>query len=200
MSSDSSAPKYPAWAGSRWFARGLEWLTMRQPYALAIGVAFQASFLPAIMVPPLITLATGETILLRVVPLDPRDLFRGDYVTLSYEINRPGWDPSKTWNANSPQMDRMKNMQGKPVYVLLKSDDDGQHWRSNGYQFVPPTAGKFIRGTVTGYGWVRFGIEQYYVQEGQGHDYEKAVRDKKLSAEIALDKNGSAQLKRLIIE
>jgi uncharacterized membrane-anchored protein len=30
---------------------------------------------------------TGEKIMLRVEPVDPRDLFRGDYVSLSYEIS-----------------------------------------------------------------------------------------------------------------
>jgi uncharacterized membrane-anchored protein len=30
---------------------------------------------------------TGETIYLRARPVDPRDLFRGDYVVLAYEID-----------------------------------------------------------------------------------------------------------------
>ncbi len=30
----------------------------------------------------------GKTVLLQVVPVDPRDLFRGDYVTLGYDISR----------------------------------------------------------------------------------------------------------------
>ena len=47
---------------------------------------------------------------------------------------------------------------------------------------------------------MEFGIEQYFVQEGTGHVYEKAFHEKKLSAEVAIDKNGSAQIKRLIIE
>ncbi|MFA6177031.1 MAG: GDYXXLXY domain-containing protein, partial [Phycisphaerae bacterium] len=32
-------------------------------------------------------LRTGKTIYLRTVPIDPRDLFRGDYVRLQYEIS-----------------------------------------------------------------------------------------------------------------
>ena len=38
----------------------------------------------------LYTTATGTEILLKTAPVDPRDLFRGDYVTLSYEINTIG--------------------------------------------------------------------------------------------------------------
>jgi len=42
-------------------------------------------------------LMTGEACYLRVRPVDPRDLFRGDYVVLGYDINqilvRPGAEP-----------------------------------------------------------------------------------------------------------
>ena len=34
------------------------------------------------------TLRTGREIVLKTVPVDPRDLFRGDYVTLRYDISR----------------------------------------------------------------------------------------------------------------
>jgi uncharacterized membrane-anchored protein len=200
MSSDASASKYPIGVGARWLTHGLDWLTRHERYVVAVGIAFQVVFLAAMMVRPLITLATGETILLRIVPVDPRDLFRGDYVILNYEINRPGWDATKPWDANWAHMDRMKNKEGQPIYVLLEPEADGKHWRSTSYQFEPPSEGKFIRGTVSGVGSIKFGIEQYFVEEGQGHDYEKAAREKKLSAEVALDKNGSAQIKRLIIE
>jgi len=33
------------------------------------------------------TLRTGTEMILRIEPVDPRDLFRGDYVTLNYEIS-----------------------------------------------------------------------------------------------------------------
>ena len=34
------------------------------------------------------TLKTGQEVLLKVQPVDPRDLFRGDYVVLRYDITR----------------------------------------------------------------------------------------------------------------
>ena len=40
------------------------------------------------------TLKTGDEILLKTLPVDPRDLFRGDYVILRYEIG--------TINASKP--------------------------------------------------------------------------------------------------
>jgi uncharacterized membrane-anchored protein len=197
MASDTPTPVSPTWNRLQWLTRGLDWLSGRERYVLTAGVAIQVLFLVAMMVRPLITLSTGDTILLRVAPVDPRDLFRGDYVTLSYTISRPNVKPGDAWQSN---WERMRQMEGKTIYVLLEPEADGKHWQSSGYQFDPPSAGKFIRGTVEGNGLVRFGIEQYFVQEGQGHDYENAVRERKLSAEVALDKNGSAQLRRLIIE
>ena len=64
----------------------------------------------------------------------------------------------------------------------------------------PPASGVFIRGTSQSYGRVTYGIESYYVQEGTGHDYENAVRNRRLWAEVALDRHGNPALRRLVIE
>ncbi|OIO30741.1 hypothetical protein AUJ77_01795 [Candidatus Nomurabacteria bacterium CG1_02_43_90] len=34
------------------------------------------------------TLRTGQEVLLKTLPVDPRDFFRGDYVVLRYDISR----------------------------------------------------------------------------------------------------------------
>ena len=41
------------------------------------------------------TLSQGQKILLKTIPLDPRDLFRGDYVVLNYEISQLNLDSIK---------------------------------------------------------------------------------------------------------
>lgn len=197
MASDASISTAPTPKRSERLWRALDWLAERQRSVLILGVLLQVLFLAAMMMRPLATLATGSTMLLRVIPVDPRDLFRGDYVTLSYEISRPRTKTVDGWTEN---WERLQQMQGNAVYVLLAPEADGKHWQSTGYQLDQPTTGKFIRGTIDGRGLVRFGIEQYFVQEGQGRDYETAVRKKKLSAEVILDDSGYAQLKRLVIE
>jgi uncharacterized membrane-anchored protein len=50
------------------------------------------------------------------------------------------------------------------------------------------------------HGTLQFGIEAYYVQEGTGHRYEQAIRDRKLSAELAVTSGGQAALRALRIE
>jgi len=91
-------------------------------------------------------------------------------------------------------------LRGQTIYVRLEPDADGKHWHSIGYELEPPSEGKFIRGTVMGNATVDYGIEQFFVQEGRGRDYEQAVLDRKLSAEIAVDGDGNSQIKRLVIE
>ena len=53
---------------------------------------------------------------------------------------------------------------------------------------------------ITGPGRLEFGIEAYYLQEGQGSKYEEAMRDHRLAAEIAVTADGRAALLGLRIE
>jgi uncharacterized membrane-anchored protein len=198
MQHDASASELERKAELTWLGSSLDWIREHERLLLAVGVLLQLAVLVTMIVPPLMTLATGEVILLRVVPVDPRDLFRGDFVILSYEISRPDWNP--IWGAKDPTWQDWQRLEGKSIYALLEPEADGRHWRPSGYQLEPPQTGKFIRGRVTEYERAQYGIEQYFVQEGKGREYENAVREHKLSAEVVVDANGNAQLKGLLVE
>lgn len=178
-------------AGAAWLDRRLEWIKDRERAMLIVGVGFQLVVLIAMIVTPFMTLITGDTILLRVVPVDPRDLFRGDYVILSYEFSR--FPPQGIPGLQST------DHQGQTVYVAIVPEEDGKHWRASQFSLQKPSTGKFLRGQIKGWNRIEFGIESYFVQEGEGLRYERAVRNQNLSAEIALDRNGKAVLKRLVI-
>jgi uncharacterized membrane-anchored protein len=154
---------------------------------LAIGAAavLQLLVLVGMILGRTVPYVGEKTVLLQVQPVDPRDLFRGDYVTLGYDISRI---PSG------------KYQPGQPVYVSLVPDPDGRHYHAGEFSVGPFTSGVFIRGTAQSYGRATYGIESYYVQEGTGRDYEDAVRNRRLWAEVALDRNGNPVLRRLIIE
>ena len=47
---------------------------------------------------------------------------------------------------------------------------------------------------------VRYGIESYFVPEGQGKRLEALARDKRMAALIAVDARGNAAIKGLIID
>jgi uncharacterized membrane-anchored protein len=176
----------------------LGWFQSRERKALKFTVLAQLAILVAMIGLRAIPLVTGQTVLVRVQPVDPRDLFRGDYVTLSYDFSRaspanlPGLPESERWGS--------RRTEGRPVYVTLVPDSDRVHWRADKYTMVKPDTGLFLRGQVGRYGSLQFGIESYFVQEGTGHVYERAVREHKLSAELAVTSSGQAALRGLRIE
>ncbi len=181
-----------SFTGLAWLDRSCSVVKNQQRSILFFGAAFQLVVLLTIIATPLHTLMTGDTILLRVVPVDPRDMFRGDYVILSYEFSQVPAKGIKGLNPNDNQ--------GRTVYVTLVPAEDGKHWQASRFTLKKPDTGKFLRGKITDWNRIAFGIESYFVQEGKGLKFEQAARSKNLSAEIALNKNGYAVLKRLLID
>jgi len=171
-------------------------LKSREKGILFGAVVFQVLVLLSMIISHAIPLATGDTILLRVIPVDPRDLFRGDYVILSYgEMSRMMPKEIGAQNYNN-----WREYAGRTVYVSLVPDDDGKHWNPTEASLNRPARGRFICGRIDSWNRIEFGIESYFVEEGKGRDIERAIRDKKVSAEVALTADGKAALKGLNIE
>ncbi|WP_426448545.1 GDYXXLXY domain-containing protein [Paenibacillus sp. S-38] len=113
----------------------------------------------------------GQEIRLRTVPVDPRDIFYGDYVTLSYEISRMD---GALWKETVPPE------RGDTAYVVVKPGADGIAVPVAVYGSKPSlAAGETALKGIVEYGWdrnfesvrqlsVRYGIERYYVPEGTG--------------------------------
>jgi uncharacterized membrane-anchored protein len=127
-------------------------------------------------------LSSGERILLRVQPVDPNDPFRGEYVDLMYPISRLNTRAARA---------------GTTVYVPLRKT--GRAWTGSLVIFDEPSEGTFIRGRVTNSG-IEYGIETFFVEEGQARKYERAIAAGTLYAEVVLDDDGDAQLDELLIE
>jgi uncharacterized membrane-anchored protein len=120
---------------------------------------------------------TGKTYLLKVQPVDPRDLLSGDYVALRYAINT--------------LPDRF-DLSGSniPTYVTLQPS--GTVWEIGDVGEAPPTGDvPYLKGRAFGR-QINYGIERYYVPEGKGR---QVPRD--LYAEIVIRADGTGQLKRL---
>jgi uncharacterized membrane-anchored protein len=160
---------------------------------LAAGVVLQVIVLVSMIAIHAAPLMFGQTVLLRVVPLDPRDMFRGDYVILGYEFNQVPANQIEGLPIDT-------RADGRPVYVTLVLDEDGRHMKPERYSVDRPSSGTYIAGRVEGYNILRFGIEAFYVQEGKGVMYEEAIRDRRLSAEIAVTSRGQAAVRGLILE
>lgn len=138
------------------------------------------------------TLRTGTEVLLAVRPVDPRDLFRGDYVILSYEISRVDAPPS-------PRTEGEQSL--RPIYVQLSVDDEGIAHATD-VTFTPPTKGLFIAGKIIRSRQeevdVEYGIESYFVPEGRGGEIERNLRQ--MHAKVAVDSSGNAVLKGLVFQ
>jgi uncharacterized membrane-anchored protein len=82
---------------------------------------------------------TGDRILFRPVPVDPRDIFRGDYVALAYDMSTIDLDKVRTG-------ERFKR--NDTIYVTLARKDDGPYDLESVSRRMP-SGKRFIRGRVT---------------------------------------------------
>lgn len=96
----------------------------------------------------------GTVIRVRTVPVDPRDLLRGQYLILNYPFSR---------------MDCGPDLQpGQTVWVRLQSR--GPFFEPDGCSTGTPTLTRaagtvLLRGTAAPGGGLRFGIEKYFFPE-----------------------------------
>lgn len=82
--------------------------------------------------------ATGEKILLRTAPVDPRDIFRGDYVSFRYDIST--LDPDGLGVKGSFKSN-------ETVYVILEKNQEGV-FNAESVRRGLPTGKRFIQGRV----------------------------------------------------
>ncbi len=168
-----------------------EWVRSHQRAILFGTIAFQMLVLGSMVFQSTWTLVTGETILLRVVPVDPRDLFRGDYVILGYDFTMKRPEGETQWNESHV---------GREIFVTLAPEEDGKHWQGITVTWTRPTIGTYLRGQVGNDLRNEFSIGQFFLQESKGKEYEDAARSRRLSAEVAITADGTAKLKRLVLE
>ena len=138
------------------------------------------------------TLRSGQEVLLKTRPVDPRDLFRGDYVVLNYEIS--SLDLSNVYS------DYKEFKINDNVYAALKIEN-GYGSVAGVYRNAP--YGLYIKGKIIYSSGsrliVEYGIESYFVPEGKGRDVEQ-YRGKNLDVKVSVDKFGNAVIKSLVVE
>jgi uncharacterized membrane-anchored protein len=140
---------------------------------------------------------TGETIYLKVRPVDPRDLFRGDYVILAYDVSTMA-APEQT-----PARGEMQYVQLEPSPSTVDGVPREYVGVSLGNEPVDGAVNLAGRVEYSGGDQVRlnFGIDALFVQEGTGRPIEDAIRrGAPVYAEIAVTPRGSARVRALIIE
>ncbi len=152
-------------------------------------------------------LKSGREITLPTQPLDPRDIFRGDYVTLGYDIT----SVKKSSTATDPDFNGLER--GAAAYVTLTPAPAGG-WTlahiGTQYPAVVAPGDVVIKGLVKSL-WpsvcagestavLRYGIETYFVPEGMGRALEDQVWAHKIEAIVAVGSDGTAALKGLVVD
>lgn len=133
---------------------------------LAIAVGIQVLIMVLVLVPPLLVRMAGTVVYLETEKMDPRSLFRGDYVILGYTLAQ-GILPADQASEAARRF--------TPVYVTITSERPAR-FVAVGYE--PPVlkpGQACIVGRSRGQGSVDFPqIAQYFVPEGSGHAIESA--------------------------
>lgn len=153
---------------------------------LVLAVAFQVLAVASMVISREWILATGETWVFQTAPVDPRDIFRGDYVRLDYLFSQ----------VSVRQLEEgilEKGLyKGQKVYLSLQRDINGVA-RAGRLTTTPPAGEAYLTGRSTAH-WpyrrynreanenrrieqlrpvpVKYGIEQFYVQQGAGRAME----------------------------
>ncbi|MDO4551850.1 MAG: GDYXXLXY domain-containing protein, partial [Planctomycetia bacterium] len=135
-------------------------------------------------------------IVVRTRVVDPRDMFRGDYIILRYDfnfINSVEMENIKEELRSEGKCDRL--LRGSKIYtVMVKDEENPGLWRMDKMTLFRPTEGVFLTGIYEreGSSHVNYGIGQFYVQEKKGRMYERA---KHLNVTVGITPDGRGGVK-----
>lgn len=142
-------------------------------------------------------LRDGAVVLLETRPVDPRDLLRGDYVILSYKINRIPVDLF-----SPPLSDTLPD--GSTVWVSLASRGEFHEIvRASTERFAVGAGEVLMKGESNWWGGgrdaarevrVEYGLERYYVSEGTGNPRGK------LTVQAVVTASGRASIKQVYLD
>lgn len=148
------------------------------------------------------TLQTGRPIRLETAPVDPWEIFRGQYVSLNYKISM--LEEGRIVMTGAPYK------RGQKVWVTLRSADP--YWVAVAVSNRRPLASGnevAVQGTVQWYtdngtpagkamAHIRYGLEQFYVPEGEGPKLED--RRHQVDVDAVVDRLGRAAVKRIRVD
>lgn len=169
--------------------------------AIALVALLQTAALATMVYGRVTLLRDGREIVTEVIPVDPRDLFRGDYVILGYAFGR----------TQVPVPEGVS--QGDRIYVTLR-EAEPEKWEvvkaTAGYEPAGSASEVVLKGIVDNIyrppgaelprASIRYGIESYFVPEGTGRELEAKVREKMISAVLAVGSSGDVAIKALVVD
>jgi uncharacterized membrane-anchored protein len=128
----------------------------------------------------------GTPVILKTAPIDPRSLFRGNYVRLNYDIS----------NINK-SLTQKHFKRSEVGYVTLKEEEGV--FIATGLHHEKPKSGVYIRGRIARVGSdyrMKYGIEAYFMPKEKALRAERSVRQG-ANAEVYLLGSGKAAIAKL---
>ena len=161
-------------------------MTRRRRIALLVIVCAQLAVPLAMAGLAEADLAFGKEIRLKAEPVDPLDVFRGNYVVLTYQIS------------NLPVLGEVRR--GERVCARLEESDGA--WRAS-YADPGRPSGTAICGKARGDAsagesvGIEDGIETYFASTERAREIEDSIAGGELYVVVDLDDDGSARIERL---
>ncbi len=174
---------------------------MKFVYSFLLPIAILLSM----TVIPISAKLVGDEVIVETVPYDPRDVFRGDYVALSYKINEVEIEKLPDEIKNERDTEELEKYRNRTVYVVLKKEGafhvvdrvslerpkSGVYLKSKirnvyalEYRIEQTTEekdeGRFAYDTI----FLRYNIDRYFVPENTGKDLENMSREGTLAARV----------------
>lgn len=105
-------------------------------------------------------MSSGEVVLLRLAPVDPRSLMQGDYMRLNYEIAR--------------QLASLGRDKGATDTLVIRLDEHQvAHWVTDGKPEALAADQRLLQARRQDGQW-RIGPDAYFFEEGTGEQFEAA--------------------------
>ncbi|RCW69706.1 GDYXXLXY domain-containing protein [Saliterribacillus persicus] len=137
-------------------------------------IAAQALFLIGLSVSYYMIDIFGETIKLETVPIDPQDVFYGDYLILDYEAEEID---GELWVGSEERIDY-----GEVVYVVLEKKDNGYHEvvKASDQKLTTEAHQSLLKATYDYHDdfsgedkhRINLGFNRYYIEDNTGGKFE----------------------------
>lgn len=168
---------------------------LRSKKWLLVAFVLPVFILLGMAVKPFVTLMTGQEITLKTAPIDPSDLFYGDYVDLKYQVQQISVSLFDKDLAKQYQSDNYNDKE-TTVYVWLERKDKGIYDVSR-VSKQKPKKGVYLKGTMSGtpvklddkpaYYNIDLNVDtisKYYLEEGTGKKLEEQSNKGQLVAHM----------------
>lgn len=184
-------------------------LVLNQKSGLVFSLLLPTILLSALLIQPLMAYQYGHELILKTVPVDPRDVFFGDYVTLDFEIE-------ETTLAMLPADARKHDYEKDgPLTLYLKMKKSGKYDVVDNISVKkPPFGGKYIKARLNYYTspeefdpryaenaddpiFLDIGLDSYYSSEEKAKLFSELNHKRELAAKVKVN-NGFAIITGLV--